>query len=189
VSEPLDPALSNVVATLALALTDRIGQETKRATGRGGQAPAAIVALHEFLGGGTIEQLRQTLGLSHSAAVRLVDRLVADGLVLRHEGRGDGRSVALTLTPAGRTAARRVLSVRRTAVEEALAALGEDERRQLQASAGGLITAMTRSRLAQRAAGRPPDGGWMCRLCDFEACGRAANRCPAANAAAAPPRP
>src|ERR1017187_5471201 len=87
-SEAPDPALSNVVAALALALTDRISEATERAAGRGGQAPAALVALHEFLDGGTIEHLRQALGLSHSAAVRLVDRLVADGHVVRRDGPG-----------------------------------------------------------------------------------------------------
>jgi MarR family transcriptional regulator, negative regulator of the multidrug operon emrRAB len=183
VSGPPDPALSNVVATVALSLTDRIHQATERAAGRGGQAPAALVALREFLGEGTIDQLRQALALSHSAAVRLVDRLVADGYVVRAEGRGDGRTVALVLTPAGRSAAARILAARRTAVEESLARLDEGERRNLQASLGKLLAAITESRLAERAAGRPPDVGWMCRLCDFKACGRPANQCPAANAA------
>jgi rubrerythrin len=33
---------------------------------------------------------------------------------------------------------------------------------------------------------RNKDGGaWICRLCDLEACDRAAGRCPTANAAAA----
>jgi MarR family transcriptional repressor of emrRAB len=183
VSDRPDPALCNVVAALALALSDRVSQDTERAAGRGGQAPAALVALHEFLGGGTIERLRQTLGLSHSAAVRLVDRLVADGHVLRGEGHGDGRTVAIALTPAGRSVAERVLTARNAAVGESLVSLSENERRRLQASAGKLLAAITQSRLAQRDAGRPPESGWLCRLCDFDACGRSAHRCPAANAA------
>ena len=180
-----DPALCNVIATLALTLNDRISEATERAAGRGGQAPAALVALHEFLGEGTIEQLRQALGLSHSATVRLVDRLAADGHILRHEGPGDGRTVALALTPAGRAAARRILAARRTAIKESLAVLDEGECRNLQASVGKLLAAITESRLAERAAGRPPHTGWMCRLCDFQACGRPAGNCPTANAAAA----
>ena len=184
-----DSALCNVIATLALTFTDRITEATERAAGRGGQAPAALVALHEFLGGGTIEQLRQTLGLSHSAAVRLVDRLAADGHVLRREGTADGRTVALALTPAGRSAAKRILAARSAAVAESLGALDDGERRNLQASVGKLLAAITESRLAERAAGRPPDTGWMCRLCDFQACGRPASNCPAANAAASAASP
>lgn len=182
-SELPDPAFANVVAALALALTDRISQATERAAGRGGQAPAALVVLHEFLGGGTIERLRQTLGISHSTAVRLVDRLVSDGHVRRDEGRGDGRTVALVLTPLGRSVAESVLAARIAAAAEPLRSLSEDERRSLQVSTGHLLEAITRSRLAERAAGRPPENGWLCRLCDLEACGRSANTCPAANAA------
>jgi MarR family transcriptional repressor of emrRAB len=185
VSEAPDPALSNVVAALALALTDRISEATERAAGRGGQAPAALVALHEFLDGGTIEHLRQALGLSHSAAVRLVDRLVADGHVVRRDGPGDGRTVAIALTPVGRSVAESILCARRAAVEETLASLSGDERRSLQISVGKLLGAITQPRLAARAAGRAPDGGWLCRLCDFDACGRSSNQCPAANAAGA----
>ena len=185
--DSLDPALGNIVATLALTLTDRMTEATEQAAGRGGQAPAALVALEEFLGGGTIEQLRQTLGISHSAAVRLVDRLADDGFVLRGERLTDGRSVALELTRTGRSVARRVLAARRLAVEESLASLDECERRNLHASVRTILAAVTRSRLAARATGQPPQTGWMCRLCDFQACGRPVGRCPTAIAAAGPP--
>jgi MarR family transcriptional regulator, negative regulator of the multidrug operon emrRAB len=183
VSGEADAALGNVVAALVLALADRITEATEQAAGRGGQAPAALVALHEFLEGSTIEHLAQTLGLSHSAAVRLVDRLVADGQVFRRPGSSDGRTVAIALTPLGRTVAESILSARRGAVEESLASLSEQEGRSLQATVGKLLGAITRSRLAERAAGRPPTAGWLCRLCDFEACGRPADRCPTATAA------
>jgi hypothetical protein len=59
-------------------VADRVTAAAAVAAGRGGQAPAALVALHEFAGGGTIDQLRQVLGISHSTAVRLIDSLVAD---------------------------------------------------------------------------------------------------------------
>jgi MarR family transcriptional repressor of emrRAB len=38
-------------------------------------APAALVALHEFLCGASIDQLRQVVGLTPSGAVRLIDKL------------------------------------------------------------------------------------------------------------------
>ena len=153
VSEQPDPELCNVVAALAAVLTDRMTQATELAAGRGGQAPAALVSLREFLGGGTIEQLRQTLGLSHSAAVRLVDRLVADGQVIRREGLGDARTVALTLTPAGRSAVRRILSARSAVIEEAVASLALGERDAIQSSANKMLAAIAKSRLEERAAG------------------------------------
>ena len=184
-SAPADAALRNVLAAFALAVTDRISQSTEAAAGRGGQAPAALVAIHQFLGGATIEHLRQTLGLSHSAAVRLVDRLVDDGHVVRSEGTGDGRTVGVDMTPPGRLVAERILATRRAAVEEPLASLSEAERRSLQEIVGKLLGSITQSRLAERATGRVPEGGWLCRMCDFDACGRPAYMCPAAKATGA----
>ena len=40
-------------------------------------------------------------------------------------------------------------------------------------------------RLAERALENPPSSGWLCRLCDFGACGRPDGLCPAANRARA----
>ena len=59
-----------------------------------------------------MDDLRNVLGLTPSGAVRLVDRLAADGYVERRAG-ADGRSLALRLTPAGSRVARRVLSAAR----------------------------------------------------------------------------
>ncbi len=53
----------------------------------------AIVVIGYGLGPSN-DQLRRILGLSNPGAVRLVNRLVADGLVERREGR-DRRAVAL----------------------------------------------------------------------------------------------
>src|ERR1700761_702871 len=81
----------------------------------GPSAPAALVALHEFLDGGTVTQLSSVLGLTHSGTVRLVDRLAAEGLVER-AGAPDGRTVAVVLTIAGRVTAGRVLAARHAAL-------------------------------------------------------------------------
>jgi DNA-binding MarR family transcriptional regulator len=172
--------LANLLGAWALAVSDAISAAAATAAGRGGQAPAALVALHEFAGGSTIEELSQVLGLTHSAAVRLVDALVADGHVARRRGVGDRRAVALRLTPAGRAAARRIIRSRGEAVQGALAGLGAAERRSLTTLAERLTEDMAARRLEQRRLGMPPPGGWLCRLCDFEACGRPEGRCPAA---------
>ena len=182
-----DPELSrlaNLTAAWALGVADRIEAAASTAAGRGGQAPAALVALHEFAGGGTIEDLRRVLGLTHSAAVRLVDGLVADGHVTRRRGAGDARSVAVILTASGRSAARRILRARADAVEATLAGLTQAERRSLTALAERLTSDLAAFRLEERRLGRSPAGGWLCRLCDFEACGRPHGRCPAATRAA-----
>ena len=79
-------ALINRVGALLLVAHDSMAEAAGRAMGRGAQAPAALVALREFLEDATIQQLSDVIGLTHSATVRLVDRLVADGFVLRQGG-------------------------------------------------------------------------------------------------------
>ncbi len=165
-----------------MALSDAIRAATDAAAGHTAAVPAALVALREFLSGGSMDQLRQVIGLSHSGAVRLIDRLVADGLVERRAG-SDGRSVALVLTPEGQAAASKVQAARAAAVEEVLGCLAEDERGCLGPVADHLLSALTEHRLVDRARGNIPSGGWLCRLCDFSACGRSLGACPAATVA------
>jgi MarR family transcriptional repressor of emrRAB len=184
-TDPTIARLTNVVAAWSLGVADRVTLAAATAAGRGGQAPAALVALHEFAGGGTIDQLRQVLGISHSTAVRLIDSLVADGHVRRTHHSDDRRSVALTLTPTGRRAARRVLTARCEVVHGLLEGLSEQDRRSLMRLAEVLTAQLVDLRLAERALENPPSSGWLCRLCDFGACGRPDGLCPAAKRARA----
>jgi DNA-binding MarR family transcriptional regulator len=176
--------LANLLGAWSLAVSDRVTAAAAMAAGRGGQAPAALVALDQFADGRTIEELSAVLGLTHSATVRLVDGLVADGNVARRRRRGDRRAVAIRLTPRGRATARRIISARGEAVQEALEGLTATQRRSLTAMAERLTGDLATLRLEQRAAGELPAGGWLCRMCDFAACGRPEGRCPAAARAA-----
>jgi len=177
-------ALINRVGALLLVAHDSMMEAAGRATGRGAQAPAALVALSEFLEEATIQRLSDVTGLTHSATVRLVDRLVADGYVLRQGGGRDGRAVAIRLTKAGTAAAKRVRRARRRAVEDLLIALSDEERRALATQVDKLLVGVARRRRESRARGEPV-GGWMCRLCDLGACGRPEVRCPVAATQAA----
>ena len=182
-TESRDPRLINALGAFALALADGIRDATEAAAGTTGAAPPALVALHQFLGGRTTEDLARATGLTHSGAVRLVDRLVDAGLVERRPGR-DGRSLAIVLTAKGRALSRKVTVARATAIEAALEGLGSDDRRALLVLVDTLLTTATAQRLGAREHGDEP-AGWLCRLCDFAACGRPQGECPAANAAQA----
>lgn len=179
-SDPSASRLTNLVGAWTLAVADRITAAAATAAGRGGHAPAALVALHEFAAGSTIDQLRHVLGISHSTTVRLIDGLVADGHVRRTHPTDDRRSVALSLTPAGRRTARRILAARRDAVQGALQELSDRERRSLMRLAEALTGQLVDQRLDDRVRGNAPSSGWLCRLCDFDACGRPDGLCPAA---------
>src|SRR4051812_2017035 len=102
--------LAQLLGVAALAATDRLRASVEGDLAHGGATPAALVHLQAHPGD-TVEALRQVLGISQPATVRLVNRLVADGLAERRPG-GDRRTVAVHLTRAGQRAATRLLERR-----------------------------------------------------------------------------
>jgi len=164
----------NVVGALVVALGDRLRDASEDAAGMRGAFPAALVALHEWAGGRTIETLAGGLRLSHSRTVRVIDRLEAAGLATRARDPGDGRGVLVHLTDAGRSAGLRVLDARAAALQEGLRSLGDRDRRELAAVAERLLADATTGRRSARA---------ICRLCDAHACGHHEGRCPVTRAA------
>ena len=71
---------------------------------------------------------------------------------------------------------------RAEAIDAALESLDGDDSETLLRLIEDLTAAITRFRLRARAR-RDEPAAWLCRLCDFGACGRPEGRCPAANAA------
>src|SRR5689334_6381212 len=175
-----DDHLANVLGALATALDDAVTAAVADATGLTGAAPAALIALHDLLAGRSVDDLRRAVDLTHSGAVRLVDRLVADGLATRRPG-PDARSLAVVLTARGHRVARAAVDARAAVLRDAFDDLDRRERRRLESLVERLVTGVVRRRLADRRAGHDPAGGWLCRQCDPMACGRPDGRCPAAN--------
>jgi hypothetical protein len=95
----------------------------------------------------------------------------------------DARSRSPVLTAAGARVAQRVRIARQGAIAHHLEKLSETERARLIGLCERLVSAITKQRLEQRAAGFTPAGGALCRMCDFAACGRDKGACPAAAAA------
>jgi MarR family transcriptional regulator, negative regulator of the multidrug operon emrRAB len=164
---------ANLLGALSLAVSDRLDAATRAAAEHAGSAPAALVALDTFLEGSSIDTMRKPLGLSHSAAVRLVDRLAAAGFVRRGAG-ADGRSVRVFLTRAGRDAAAQVQESRMRALGDVLAPLDAAERKQLTRAHEKLLAGLTSGRA---------DAGRVCRMCDPGPCGHKEGRCPVTRAA------
>jgi MarR family transcriptional regulator, negative regulator of the multidrug operon emrRAB len=172
---------ANVLGALSLVVADRMNTAVEAIATLGPSAPAALAALHEFLEGQSVTQLSSVLGLTHSGTVRLVDRLAAEGLVER-AGAQDGRAVSIVLTRTGRRTAARILQARQESLQSALAALSPDDVDSLAAALDTMLTTVTLARAEERAA-RPNDRPqpWLCRLCDFAACGRSEGNCPVNN--------
>jgi MarR family transcriptional regulator, negative regulator of the multidrug operon emrRAB len=157
---------ANVLGAFGLALGDRLAAAAEPAGGA--SAAAALVALNGTTAGSSIDALARVVGLSHSGAVRLVDRLVRDGLVERRRG-ADQRSAALVLTPRGRRLARRVLVQRDAEMHSVMALLTAGEQASLVRAAERVMRELGAVDEAERR---------LCRLCDLEVCGR--GRCPVA---------
>jgi MarR family transcriptional repressor of emrRAB len=174
---------ANALGALSLVVADRMNASVEAIAELGPSAPAALVALHEFLDGGSVTQLSSVLGLTHSGTVRLVDRLGAEGLVER-VGAQDGRAVSVVLTRSGRRVALRIRRARETSLTSVLSALTSDEINNLAAALDAMLSTVTVARAEERSAhssDRPQP--WLCRLCDFAACGRREGNCPVNNAA------
>ena len=153
---------ANLLGALALALTDRMTVETETRAMHGAAAPAALVSVG-IDPGLSVGALAHTVGLTHSATVRLVDRLSGDGLVQRRDVR-DGRSVGLHLTRRGAARRRAILNGRKTVLSEALASMPIGDQAVLVSLIETLLDAMTRDR-------RHADH--ICRLCDEDVCPQA----------------
>jgi MarR family transcriptional repressor of emrRAB len=164
---------ANLLGAVSLAVSDRIRAAAERGAAQGGSAPAALVSLATYLDGSPIDAVRGPLRLTHSATVRVVDRLVAAGLVRRREG-PDRRSVAVELTPEGHRAAAEAVRARGGVLAEALSDLDHAERAELARLHAKILQTLTDGRSA---------AGHICRLCDSHACGHEEGRCPVTQAA------
>ena len=159
----MDDRLLNLLGALAVALADRIAAATEETLGESATAVAALVTVAQFPGS-SLEELRHALGLSHSATVRVVDRLAARGLVTRRPAER-GPAVALAPTAPGTRLAAQVLDVRRRVVSEVAGELPGDLREAVET-------------LLDRLTADAETGHRICRLCDFATCPQ--DRCPVA---------
>jgi MarR family transcriptional regulator, negative regulator of the multidrug operon emrRAB len=161
---------ANLLGALGIVLSDALEDAAEPAGGT--TAATALVALAGPSAGASIDALAGVVGLSHSGTVRLVDRLVADGLAERRHG-ADQRSVTLVLTPVGRRAASQVLRRREASMQLTVALLTEEQQAAI-------------VEIAERVLGElgadPETESRVCRLCDVEACGRPQGTCPMAPA-------
>ena len=154
--------LENLLGVQALAVVDRIAGSDAASS-----EDAALVTLltHPDRGVGW---LAGVVGLTDSGATRLVERLVAAGLVRRRAG-ADARSRTLRLTAAGRREAQRVLAARERELEGCLEALSPTEQRTLERLLDKLVAGLTDDRSTALRS---------CRLCDRDACVSGRVGCP-----------
>jgi MarR family transcriptional regulator, negative regulator of the multidrug operon emrRAB len=157
--------LENLLGALVVAIGDQIESRAEEVAGHGPSSPAALLALFRRPDQ-SMRSLSHGVGLSHSATVRLVDRMERDGLVRRRPAQ-DGREVSLSLSPAGRRRALKLQQARRGVLSRAVAGLSTLERRQLESFLDQLLRTQARGL---------DDPTPICRLCELSVC--PLRRCP-----------
>jgi MarR family transcriptional repressor of emrRAB len=153
-----DVRAENLFGAAALAAADLLVADASHTAGTSASGAAALVVLAAGPPIGVTE-LGRRVGLTQSAAARMVDSLQVASLAARQPGRG--RDVAVHLTPAGRRAAEELLAVRAAVLAGVLDVLDPDER----ATLAGLLTKLL-PRLYQRIG----NAELLCRLCDRAVC-------------------
>lgn len=151
---------ANLLGAAVLALHDEMRCAAERVAGRSGESPAALVALGH-LPGLSNEGLRHLLALSHPGSVRLIDRLVEDGLVERRQCARDARAVALYLTAAGERTREGILAERETVLLGLVEQLSVEDRVELTQVLEKVLRAISRDDKHTLR---------ICRMCDVEAC-------------------
>jgi DNA-binding MarR family transcriptional regulator len=156
---------ANMLAAFAGEVTERVGAPLKSHPNQTDSATAALNIVG-FWEGVTNAQLARALKLSHTATVRLVDKLEAQGFVEAREGQ-DKRATHFHLTEAGRNAVEPALIARCAAARGYLSVLTDAEERQLAHLLEKLIRPLAIDAYAV---------SHFCRLCEFTAC--PGDRCP-----------
>jgi MarR family transcriptional regulator, negative regulator of the multidrug operon emrRAB len=151
---------ANLLGAVALALVDAMEGACREVVKHGGEAAAALstIGLEPGL---TNQRLSEILGLSHPGTVRLLDKLVQEGLVERRTARDDARAVALHLSAAGEERWRKLLFQRRRALADVVERLAQRDQEQLGVLLEKVLVTLPRDELHAYA---------ICRLCEVPAC-------------------
>jgi DNA-binding MarR family transcriptional regulator len=162
--------LANLLAAGSELVTDAVAHAMDGRLGAPGSRSSALIALSHDPDE-PIETLRRTLGLTHSGAVRTIDRLAADGLV-RRERRG--RTAVVALTERGREEVQALEGARLEAASAVLAAVPPELHGPLEQALSTLLASHTADAADLRR---------ICRTCSFSACTGEGAACPVAEAA------
>jgi MarR family transcriptional regulator, negative regulator of the multidrug operon emrRAB len=161
---------ANLLGAAALAVTDLVIGGATAAAGVSGSGAAALVVLGADPGL-SVTELGRRVGLTQSAAARMVDALEARGLVERRPTLG--KWVAVHPTGAGRAASAELLAARGDRLTTLVGTLPPADQEAL---------AQVLDRLLRAVHGEVGSAQRVCRLCDRPACTEAGAICPVGQA-------
>lgn len=159
--DPCVNRTANILGALAIALNDRIVSETGAVSGMSPSSASALIQVY-FYPGISVEQLKNQIGLSHSASVRVVDLLEDSGHVERRRiTETDARVISLFITDKGRDLALQILDLRNNITRKIVVELPPDDQSHLERIVIALISKLVRPGLEQEL---------VCRFCDLSSC-------------------
>lgn len=156
---------ANALGVLATGVSDVLLAAVQRGSRLDLTATTALFVVAERPGQ-SVSDLASALSLTHSGAVRVVDRLAALALLARENG-PDRRSVGLVSTDAGRCVVDAAIAARRHALRDLVDHLPPSQRAAFLDGARTLVRALPTDRCSAHR---------ICRLCEHDACRGAA--CP-----------
>jgi len=109
----------------------RLHSEERGQSGIPTRAQFGVLITIATEGGGSTTQIAERFGMSPSAVTQLVDALVKDGLVERHNDPADRRKTEITLTEAGRQSLEKAKATHRASLASLFEVLDDSELDQL----------------------------------------------------------
>jgi MarR family transcriptional regulator, negative regulator of the multidrug operon emrRAB len=151
---------ANILGALAVLIQDRVEGAWQASLDLSPMAAAALVQI-EGEPGCSIELVAGRIGLTHSATVRVVDKLAERGLVEKDRARKDARAQSLTLSKVGKRVAQQLHEARNQVTDDLLAGLAPAQRTALEQAIRAILYRCVEP-------GREADV--TCRVCDDRRC-------------------
>lgn len=153
------PDSETMLGTLGLLIADKV-EASFRDLEISLTEAATLLCIHEHPGV-NITHVSKTADISHSAAVRSVDRLVDRKLVVRLADPNDQRAVELTCSSAGEVLSKSLFFARREAARVLMSRLSSQQRNSLAESVDLMLEGI---------AERRSEAWRLCRFCDRSIC-------------------
>jgi DNA-binding MarR family transcriptional regulator len=151
---------ANILGALSLLVQDRVEGAWRSALDLSPMAAAALVTIDVYPGS-SIERVAGCIGLTHSATVRVIDKLAERGLVEKDRARQDARAQSLKLSKAGKRTLQQLHTTRNQVTDDLLTGLDPVQRAALESAIRSILHRCVEP-------GREADV--TCRVCDDRRC-------------------
>jgi MarR family transcriptional repressor of emrRAB len=151
---------ANILGALSVLIQDRVESAWQSDLDLSPMAAAALVQIDNEPGS-SIEQVAGRIGLTHSATVRVIDKLAERGLVEKDRARQDARAQSLKLSKAGKRTAQELHAARNRVTDDLLAGLDPAQRKALETAVSAIL---------HRSVDPGREADVTCRVCDDRRC-------------------